>query len=106
MDSYLSGQPLLSKLYNSNILDNGLFQARELSYFFDFIDCRFIIWCAVHGCYHFLSLTHYLFSILIGLIIWQFSVKELKLKPLIGVCMVMFFLDIAPCLFIQLLSIS
>jgi len=87
---YLSERSLLNKLYDSNILDQG-FQARELSYFFDFIDSKFIALSVSLGYPHFLSLTHYLFSILIGLIIWQFGVRELTLKPLIGAGIVVLF---------------
>jgi len=88
---YLSDRGLMNKLYDSKIFDLGAFRARELSYFFDFIDSKCVAFSVSMGHPHFISLTHYLFSILIGLIIWQFSVRELNLKPLIGAGIVVLF---------------
>ena len=62
-----------------------MYQARELSYFLDFIDCKFIEFSIENGFPHFLSLTHYLFSIATGCLLWLFCVKELNLKPMIGI---------------------
>jgi tetratricopeptide (TPR) repeat protein len=82
---YLSDAPLLNKLFDSEILDANNYRARELSYFFDFIDSKFIEFSIENGFPHFLSLTHYLFSIATGCLLWLFCVKELNLKPLIGI---------------------
>ena len=82
---YLSDIPLLNKLFDSRVLDQGLYRARELSYFFDFIDSKFIEFSIDNGFPHFLSIIHYLFSIAAGCILWLFCVKELNLKPLIGI---------------------
>jgi hypothetical protein len=92
LTNHLSDRCLLNKLYDCNIFDAGnVFRSRELSYFFDFIDSKFIALSVSFGYAHFFSLTHYLFSILIGLIIWQFSVRELTLKPLMGAGIVVLF---------------
>jgi hypothetical protein len=86
---YLSNRPLLSKLFDSRgILDSGLYRARELSYFLDYIDSQFIALSIRLGFPHFLSLIHYVFAILIGCILWKFSVRELKLNAWIGLCLV------------------
>jgi hypothetical protein len=88
---YISDTPLLNKLFDSMILDGDMYQARELSYFLDFIDSKFIEFSIENGFPHFLSLTHYLFSIATGSLLWLFCVKELKLKPLIGICLFVLF---------------
>jgi len=82
---YLSDIPLLQKLFDSQMLDDGLYRARELSYLFDFIDVKFVELCIEHGYPHFLSLTHYLLCIATGCIIWSFCVKILNLSPLTGI---------------------
>ena len=109
LPDYLSEKPLLNKLYDNKIREPGLSRTRELSYFFDFIDGKFIALSVSLGCPHFFSLTHYLFSILIGLIIWQFSVRELNLKPLIGVGIVVLFWtspNVFLCLYIRTAKIG
>jgi tetratricopeptide (TPR) repeat protein len=88
---YLSGTPLINKLFDSMILDADYYRARELSYFLDFIDSKFIEFSIEHGFPHFLSLIHYLFSIATGCLLWLFCVKELKLKSLIGICWLVLF---------------
>jgi tetratricopeptide (TPR) repeat protein len=88
---YLSDMPLLNKLFDSMILDMDFYRARELSYFLDFIDSKFIEFSIANGFPHFLSLTHYLFSIATGCLLWLFCVKELNLKPLIGIGLLVLF---------------
>lgn len=88
---YLSDKLVLNKIFDSNILDFGVFRARELSYFLDFIDIKFIQLSVKLGHPHFLSLIHYLFAIIISYIIWLFCVKDLRLKPLIGMGWVIIF---------------
>jgi len=88
---YLSDTPLLNKLFDSKILDQDYFRARELSYLLDFVDSKFIEFSIENGFPHFLSFSHYLFSILISCLLWSFCVKELKLKPLIGIGLVVLF---------------
>jgi Flp pilus assembly protein TadD len=82
---YMSDVPLPNKLFDSQILDMDMYQARELSYFLDFIDCKFIEFGIYIGLPHFLSLTHYLFFIATGCLLWLFCVKELNLRPLMGI---------------------
>lgn len=82
---YMSDTPLLNKILDSDILDLSFFRARELSYLFDFIDSKFIQFSIENGIPHFLSLTHYMASIVIGCLLWRFCVKELKLSSLVGI---------------------
>jgi hypothetical protein len=85
---YLSDRPLLTKMFDSrSVVDSGLYRARELSYVFDYIDSQFIALGVRLGLPHFLSLIHYIFVILIGCILWQFSVRKLKLNAWAGLCL-------------------
>jgi hypothetical protein len=86
---YVAGGSLWSKLYDSDFLDGGMYQARELSYLFDYIDCRFIALCVALGHPHFLSLTFYVCLTLIGLMLWRCGVEELKLERWIVLCVLM-----------------
>lgn len=95
---YLSDIPLLDKLFNYVVLDDGFYRARELSYFFDFIDAKFVEFSIDHGFPHFLSLTHYLCSIAAGCLIWSFCVNELKYGPLMGIGWLTLFWT-SPCIF-------
>lgn len=49
--------PLLKLIFDPLRTDWQCFQARELSYFIDFIDARFIAWCIRHHIAHFYSLS-------------------------------------------------
>lgn len=82
---YMSDTPLLNKIFDSDILDLSFYRARELGYLFDFVDSKFIQFSIENGFPHFLSFTHYLFSVAIGCLLWLFCVKELKLSSLIGI---------------------
>jgi hypothetical protein len=96
---YLSDGSLLGKLYDSEYLDGGMYQARELSYFFDYIDCKFISWCVALGHPHFLSLTHYVFLLVMSLVLWRFGVEELKLARWIALGVLLLFWT-APAVFL------
>jgi hypothetical protein len=55
---YLSDTPLLNKLFDSRILEQYIYHIRELSYFLDFLDSKFIELRIENGFPHFLSLSH------------------------------------------------
>ncbi|HEX7632292.1 MAG TPA: hypothetical protein VF388_09170, partial [Lacunisphaera sp.] len=76
---YLGDAPFLQKIFDVNVTDAGNYQARELSYVFDWIDCHFIDFCVGLGAPHFLSLTYYVFSALLSVAIWRFGVHDLGL---------------------------
>jgi len=88
---YLSNRPLLSKLFDSRVIELGFYRARELSYLLDYVDSQFIALSVRHGFPHFLSIVHYVFAILIGCILWQFNVQELKMNAWIGLGLVLLF---------------
>jgi hypothetical protein len=91
LPNYLADRSLVSKLFDSNIFDNGYYQARELSYLFDYFDSNFVALTVCLGSPQFISITHYVFSTLISVILWWFSVKELKLRPIIGMALVLLY---------------
>jgi hypothetical protein len=88
---YLSRGSLLAKLYDSDYLDWGMYQARELSYLFDYVDCKCIAWSVALGYPHFLSLTQYVFLVLISLVLWRFGVVELKMDRWMAWCVLLLF---------------
>jgi hypothetical protein len=88
---YLSDKPLINKLYDSKVLDQDMYQARELSYFFDYLDSQFIKFSAELGHPHFISATNYLFLMGISLLLWYFSTKIVKLPPISGFAIVLLF---------------
>jgi len=100
---YMSDMPLLNKLFDSKILDDYCYRARELSYFLDVIDFGFVKFSIEKGFPHFLSLTHYIFSIATGCVLWSFCVKELNLKPLMGVGWLLLFWT-SPAIFLSALN--
>ena len=55
---YLSDTPMLHKIFDSQIVDGDMYQARELSYVFDFLDCKFVEFSMGKGFPHFLSMIH------------------------------------------------
>lgn len=78
---YLSSRPLPKIIFDSNVMELGMYQARELSYLFDYVDCRFIAACVAFGHPHFFSLTTYVFLALISVTFWRFGTADLKLSP-------------------------
>src|SRR5258708_23732763 len=57
---HLSKVPLAKRVFDSRTLDHGTYEARELSYVIDALDCHFIARSARLGFPHFLSLSHFL----------------------------------------------
>ena len=88
---YLSDKPLINKLYDSRILDQDMYQARELSYLFDYLDSKFIEWSISKGHPHFLSATTYIFLFITGMLIWRFSTIKLQLSSVFGTSFVLLF---------------
>src|SRR5687768_1313733 len=41
---YLSGRPMIELIYDNNATEWGHYQARELAFVFDWLDCQFIAW--------------------------------------------------------------
>jgi hypothetical protein len=88
---FLSNRPLLEKLYDSRIIESGYFRARELSYLVDYVDYKFFELSVNFGQPHFLSLIHYVFSLIISVVFWQFCVKDLELGKLNATLLILLF---------------
>ena len=88
---HLSNRPLLNKLYDPNVLESGWYEARELSYLTDHVDCRFIDFCIRHGVAHFSSCIFFLTCFLIAATVWFFCVNDLALDWITGTEMVLIF---------------
>lgn len=95
---YLSDMPFLQKIFDVRVTDNSAFQSRELSFVFDYIDAQFIDWCIGWGIPHFYSLSHYVFTLLIGWWVYRFAIKNLNFNPFISLLLVII-LWTAPCIF-------
>jgi hypothetical protein len=95
---YLSDAPFLNKIFDVRLTDNGAFQSRELSFIFDYIDCQFIDWCIGLGMPHFYSITHHIFTLLIGGLIYYFCVKIFGLPAFVSLLLVII-LWTSPCIF-------
>lgn len=65
--NYLDERNLFQKVYDIDRNEYGLYQARELSHFFDYIDANFIKLSVLIGLSHFFSLTYFIsiFSIIV-----------------------------------------
>jgi hypothetical protein len=97
---HLSKAPLAKQIYNSRILDQGMFQARELSYALDALDCRFITWSARLGFPHFLSLVYFLCMLATALLLWRFLTSDLDLDRAAAFLLVALYLT-TPCVFLS-----
>jgi hypothetical protein len=97
---HLSGTPLVQRLFDSKILDQGMYQARELSYAADAVDCHFIALSARLGVPHFLSLTYYVCVIIITLLLWRFFRADLSLDPAVAAALILLFLA-SPVVFLS-----
>ena len=72
---YNSSRPLLELIFDPNRTDWNFYQARELSYFVDALDARFIAWCVGKKFAHFLSLSSILFFVL-TIFIQQYGIAK------------------------------
>ena len=72
--------------------DFGMYQARELSYLIDWLDCRFMAFCAKHGTPHFLSLSHFVFALAGAVLLWGLAVR-LGLSRAAGAVLALLFLS-------------
>lgn len=95
---YLSDMPFLRKIFDVRVTDNTAFQSRELSFVFDYIDAQFIDWCIALGIPHFYSLSHYIFTLLIGWWLYSFCINQLNFNAFISLLFVII-LWTAPCIF-------
>jgi hypothetical protein len=97
---HLSKAPIAKQIFNSRILDQGMYQARELSYALDALDCRFIAWSARLGLPHFLSLVYFLCMLSTALLLWRFLTSDLALDRAAAFLLVALYLT-TPCVFLS-----
>jgi hypothetical protein len=76
---HLFRSPLISKLFDSRILDADYYSSRELSFLFNHWDCQVIAACVRLGYPHFMSATMFFFVIFLALIVWRFCMRDLRL---------------------------
>lgn len=79
LDHYLSGRPPAQLIFDSRANDFGMYQGRELSYAFDYLDCRSVELCVLAGVPHFLSIMCLTFSALIAANLWRFFRNDLRM---------------------------
>jgi tetratricopeptide (TPR) repeat protein len=97
--NYTDGRPLPQTLFDVEKNDHGLYQARELSYFFDFLDARFIRLCSRAGFPHFYSLTH-LAALFLLAFLFSRDIKNFAPAPrAAGLLLLLLFLTSAPVVF-------
>lgn len=77
--NYLDKRPTLTQIINPGN-DWNYYQARELSYFFDFIDAKVIYFSSKLGFPHFYSFTNFSLLILIGLLLTNLAISVFKIK--------------------------
>lgn len=78
--NYLDHRSFWQKIFAVNLNDWGFYQARELSYFFDFIDANFINLFIKIGLPHFYSLTYYVGLLIIIILTPILLERFFKLK--------------------------
>jgi hypothetical protein len=86
---YLYDEPFLKLIYNNRITEWGNYQARELAFVFDWLDCQFIAWSVRHGHPHFFSATHYTFLLLGGIALWRIATGHLGLSRIAAFAVVL-----------------
>jgi hypothetical protein len=97
--NYLDNRPFIQKIFDVQKNDWGFYQARELSYVFDYIDANFITMLIRAGFPVFYSLTYYLGLILILLLLPIIAFRYFRLKsPLLYAVLTALFLT-APATF-------
>src|SRR3954471_1231607 len=95
---HLSDRSFISKVLSPHLNDATQYQARELSYVFDYVDAQFIYLCTTLREPHFLSVTNYLLLFVLSMVHWTRSVHYLKVDPLSALfCLLLFWT--APCIF-------
>lgn len=73
---YLADRPLPAAIFDPARNDWGMYQARELSYFFDYLDARFIAFSVRHGVLHFYALSAFV-MLLLTVFVQQYAVRKL-----------------------------
>jgi hypothetical protein len=97
---YISEKPLLEKLLDLNVNELMMYQARELSYAFDYVDAQCIRLSIHLGYPHFLSLTGLLFVTAILVATARYSAAELRMEWSIVTLVLILYLSSPSTLFL------
>lgn len=65
MPAHISGKPILEIIFDAKSMNQGGWEARQLSFLFDVIDGNFVAWCIRLGIPHFRSITAFVFTLII-----------------------------------------
>ena len=79
LGNYLADRSLPELVFDPARNDWKLYQARELSYFFDCLDARFIGWSIRHGWYQFYTLSGFL-MLTAAVFVQQYGIRTLYPK--------------------------
>lgn len=80
----LSPDPLPKKLFDPRVLDQGNYQARELSYLVDWLDYRFIDFTIRKGHCYYISPSSVLCFFAVGLLVWSYYASDLRAPPAVA----------------------
>ena len=97
MPAHLSQNSVLSIIYGPAM--DEFARPRQLSFLLDMVDAYFILFCVRLGVPHFLSVIHYLFVSLIGLVSWTFFTRTLQVQKLLALLLVGIFYTASPVIF-------
>ena len=90
------GKSLLQIIFNPWYTDWGCYQARELSYFFDWCDAQFIKACISEGHTHFFSLVNALFIVATALVLYFGFLHRMPKLKRAGAALLTLFFIVAP----------
>lgn len=88
---HLGPDSIWVKIFNSRILDLDTYAGRELSYLIDHIDILFIAQSVKLGYPLFISITHIILGIFIGVWVAWFAAKDLRMGTTIGLLIALLF---------------
>ena len=88
---HLGPGPALKKIFDNRILDTGTYEGRELSYLMDHFDVLLVALSVKWNCPMFISTTHVVLCIFIGVWIGWFAAKDLGLGSLTGLLVALLF---------------
>jgi hypothetical protein len=92
LPAHISGKPIMQIIFNAQTMNNGGWEARQLSFLFDMIDGNFVAWCIRLGIPNFRSITQFVFSLIIVGYLWVSFTRDMKMDRLISLFMISFLL--------------
>ncbi len=90
IQNYLDSRNLFQKVYDIDKNEYGLYQARELSHFFDYLDANFIKLSTALGFPHFYSLVYFISIFWISAICLHIAKMNFNYKNFLIPCLIIF----------------